>query len=64
MAGAPRSGPSGRAFQIATKVGNPNGCPPGERPLSRAQVACHLDQSLRRLGLEQIDLYYLHEFDP
>ena len=23
----------------------------------------HLDQSLRRLGLERIDLYYIHEFD-
>lgn len=51
-------------LQIATKVGNPNGCPPGDRPLSRTQVAYHLDQSLRRLGLEQIGLYYLHEFDP
>jgi aryl-alcohol dehydrogenase-like predicted oxidoreductase len=49
---------------VATKVGNPFGCPPGERPLSRAQVAHHLDESLRRLGRERIDLYYLHEFDP
>jgi aryl-alcohol dehydrogenase-like predicted oxidoreductase len=51
-------------IEVATKVGNPVGCPPGERPLSRAQVAHHLDESLRRLGLERIDLYYLHEFDP
>jgi aryl-alcohol dehydrogenase-like predicted oxidoreductase len=50
--------------EVATKVGNPHGCPPGERPLSGAQVADHLDRSLRRLGLERIDLYYLHEFDP
>jgi aryl-alcohol dehydrogenase-like predicted oxidoreductase len=49
--------------QIATKVGNPNGCPAGETPLSRTQIAHHLDQSLRRLGLERIDLYYIHEFD-
>jgi aryl-alcohol dehydrogenase-like predicted oxidoreductase len=49
--------------QVATKVGNPHGCPPGERPLSRNQVAFHLDESLRRLGLERIGLYYLHEFD-
>ena len=49
--------------QIATKVGNPHGCPPGETPLSRTQVAQHLDQSLRRLGVERIDLYYIHEFD-
>jgi len=51
-------------IEVATKVGNPVGCPPAERPLSRAQVAHHLDESLRRLGLEQIGLYYLHEFDP
>jgi len=51
-------------IQIASKVGNPNGCPPGERPLSRAQIALHLDESLRRLGLERISLYYMHEFDP
>jgi aryl-alcohol dehydrogenase-like predicted oxidoreductase len=49
--------------QIATKVGNPHGCPPGETPLSRAQIAHHLDVSLRRLGIERIDLYYIHEFD-
>jgi aryl-alcohol dehydrogenase-like predicted oxidoreductase len=52
------------SLEVATKVGNPNGCPPGERPLSRNQVASHLDESLRRLGVERIDLYYLHEFDP
>ena len=49
--------------QIATKVGNPHGCPPGETPLSRTQIAWHLDMSLRRLGVERIDLYYIHEFD-
>ncbi len=49
--------------QIATKVGNPHGCPAGETPLSRTQIAYHLDQSLGRLGLEWIDLYYIHEFD-
>jgi aryl-alcohol dehydrogenase-like predicted oxidoreductase len=49
--------------QIATKVGNPHGCPRGETPLSRTQIAHHLDQSLHRLGLERIGLYYIHEFD-
>ena len=52
-----------QSAQIATKVGNPHGCPPGETPLSRTQIAYHLDQSLRRLGVERIDLYYIHEFD-
>jgi aryl-alcohol dehydrogenase-like predicted oxidoreductase len=50
-------------IQVATKVGNPHGCPPGDTPLSRGQVANHLDRSLRRLGLDRIDLYYIHEFD-
>ena len=49
--------------QIATKVGNPHGCPPDEAPLSGAQIACHLDRSLRRLGVERLDLYYIHEFE-
>ena len=52
-----------REAQIATKVGNPHGCAPGETPLSARQIAYHLDQSLRRLGVERIDLYYIHEFD-
>jgi aryl-alcohol dehydrogenase-like predicted oxidoreductase len=49
--------------QVATKVGNPHGCPSGETPLSRTQIAYHLDRSLRRLGIDRIDLYYIHEFD-
>jgi aryl-alcohol dehydrogenase-like predicted oxidoreductase len=52
-----------QSAQIATKVGNPHGCPPGETPLSRTQITHHLDRSLRRLGVERIDLYYIHEFD-
>jgi aryl-alcohol dehydrogenase-like predicted oxidoreductase len=52
-----------QSVQIATKVGNPHGCPPGEAPLSASQVQYHLDQSLRRLGVERIGLYYIHEFD-
>jgi aryl-alcohol dehydrogenase-like predicted oxidoreductase len=50
-------------IQVATKVGNPVGTPHGETPLSRAQVAEHLNRSLQRLGLEQVGLYYIHEFD-
>jgi len=57
-------GPAFRdSAQIATKVGNPHGCPHGETPLSRSQIAFHLDVSLSRLGVERIDLYYIHEFD-
>src|SRR5438270_3548003 len=57
-------GPAFRhSAQIATKVGNPHGCPRGDTPLSATQIEFHLDQSLRRLGVERIDLYYIHEFD-
>jgi aryl-alcohol dehydrogenase-like predicted oxidoreductase len=57
-------GPAYRqTIEVATKVGNPNGCPAGERPLSAAQIAHHLDESLVRLRLERIDLYYIHEFE-
>ena len=49
--------------QIATKVGNPHGCSVDETLLSRTQIASHLDESLRRLGVERIDVYYVHEFD-
>src|SRR5690348_5639761 len=52
-----------QSAQIATKVGNPNGCPPGETPLSARQIAHHMDESLRRLGIDRIDLYHIHEFD-
>src|SRR5206468_2814535 len=52
-----------QSAQIATKVGNPHGCPPGDRPLSARQIAYHLDRSLSRLGIERIDLYYIHEFE-
>ncbi|MFL6721737.1 MAG: aldo/keto reductase [Sphingomonas sp.] len=52
-----------RNAQIATKVGNPHGCPPGETSLSAQQIAHHLETSLRRLGVERIDLYFIHEFD-
>lgn len=52
-----------QSIRIATKVGNPHGCPPGETPLSASQIAHHLDQSLRRLRIERINLYYIHEFD-
>lgn len=50
--------------EVATKVGNPAGCGAAEAPLSRGQIALHLDTSLRRLGLDRVGIYYLHEFDP
>ncbi len=49
---------------ITTKVFN-HFCPDGRRypDLSRAYVLEHCDLSLRRLGVETIDIYLLHFFD-
>ncbi len=46
-------------FQIATKVGFGRG---GGKPegLSRARILSAIDESLARLGMDHVDLYYLH----
>jgi aryl-alcohol dehydrogenase-like predicted oxidoreductase len=49
---------------IATKVGNPIGPAAGDRGLSRAHVLRACEASLRRLGTDWIDLYYMHRPDP
>jgi len=46
---------------IATKVGMEK---EGEKGLGRAQVEKHAEQSLKRLGVERIDLYQTHKDDP
>ncbi len=49
--------------QIATKTFNPMGA--GEdRGLSRARVSRQLESSLDRLGVERVDIYLAHDFDP
>ncbi|MGH9359056.1 MAG: aldo/keto reductase [Terriglobia bacterium] len=45
---------------LATKVCNKMGDGPDDRGLSRAAVRKAIDASLRRLGTEYVDLYYLH----
>ncbi len=49
---------------IATKVFHP--VTPGEngRGLSRKHVLAGIDASLRRLGLDYVDLYQIHRWDP
>jgi len=51
-------------IQIATKVGNPAGTRPGQNPLSRAEIVFHVENSLRVLGTDAIDIYYIHQPDP
>ncbi len=49
---------------IATKVYFPTGKGPNSRGLSRKHIQQACEASLRRLGVEAIDLYQLHRFDP
>ena len=48
---------------IATKVYQPMGSGPNQRGLSRKHILHAIDDSLRRLGLEYVDLYQIHRFD-
>lgn len=49
---------------VATKARFPMGHGPNDVGLSRKHLAVALDASLRRLGVERIDLYQVHSFDP
>jgi len=49
---------------LATKVANPTGPGPNERGLSRRRIMEAAEASLRRLGTDWIDIYYLHREDP
>ena len=48
---------------VATKVYNAMGDDPNQRGLSRKHIFHAIDASLRRLGTEYVDLYYIHRFD-
>jgi aryl-alcohol dehydrogenase-like predicted oxidoreductase len=48
---------------VASKVANPMGDQPNDRGLSRRWVMRELDNSLRRLGTDWIDVYYMHRDD-
>jgi aryl-alcohol dehydrogenase-like predicted oxidoreductase len=52
-----------RDLVIATKGRFPMGKGPNDHGLSRRHLGRALDDSLRRLGVEQIDLYQMHGFD-
>jgi 1-deoxyxylulose-5-phosphate synthase len=48
---------------VATKVYQPMGKGPNERGLSRKHIRHSIDNSLKRLGLDYVDLYQIHRFD-
>ncbi len=45
---------------VATKVFNPMGPGPNARGLSRKHIMDAIDASLKRLGMEYVDLYQIH----
>lgn len=48
---------------VATKVCGEMGPGPNQRGLSRKAIFAELDNSLRRLGMDYIDLYQIHRWD-
>ncbi len=50
--------------EIATKVFFPMGGDPSTGGLSAASIAQQIDDSLRRLGTDYVDLYQIHRWDP
>jgi aryl-alcohol dehydrogenase (NADP+) len=56
-------GNSRHAWVLATKLANPMGTDPNRVGLSRRWVLQAADESLKRLGTDHIDIYYLHKED-
>ena len=57
-------GPPRDQVVIATKVHGEMGKDPNLRGLSRKHIMHAIDDSLRRLGTDYVDLYQIHRFDP
>ena len=49
---------------LASKVGFPTGKDVNARGLSRRHITQAVEASLKRLGTDRLDLYFLHTFDP
>ena len=57
-------GPPRDQVIVATKVFSQMGDDPNQRGLSRKHIMHAIDDSLRRLGTDYVDLYQIHRFDP
>jgi 1-deoxyxylulose-5-phosphate synthase len=51
-------------YVVATKVYFPVGDGPNDGGLSRGHILDSIDNSLRRLDLDHVDLYQIHRWDP
>jgi aryl-alcohol dehydrogenase-like predicted oxidoreductase len=51
-------------YVLATKVFSVMSDRPNDSGLSRKHILAGIDNSLRRLGVEHVDLYQIHRFDP
>ena len=49
---------------VTTKVFNRMGPDPNAAGLSRKHIMAGIDASLKRLGMDHVDLYQIHRFDP
>jgi aryl-alcohol dehydrogenase-like predicted oxidoreductase len=50
-------------YVVATKVYNPMGEAPNQYGLSRKHIMDSIDDSLKRLGMDHVDLYQIHRWD-
>ncbi len=55
--------PRREEYVLATKVYNPMSDDVNDRGLSRKHIMEGIDNSLRRLGVDYVDLYQIHRFD-
>lgn len=51
-------------FVVSTKGSWPIGDSPYDRGLSRKHILWTFDESLNRMGLDYVDIYYAHRYDP
>ena len=51
-------------FVVATKVGMKVGAEPVDENTSPEAIRVQLRRSLKRMGTDYVDIYYLHRFDP
>ncbi len=49
---------------LSSKLFNPVGDGPNDRGLSRRQIFRQVESSLKRLGVDHLDMYLIHEPDP